>query len=327
MGHLFKTAILAGLIRKSFKQVRVSFFIQQDASGIRWLKEKGFPVTVIPDSLGLAQEPIWILEHLPESAETIIVTDILDVSKEYVESFRRNDCNVVTLENKSDSKHVSDLTFNALVEGLKHRVDKKGGSRIHIGSPHRVFHPDYLKWRNRKAKPGKQKKILVSLGGGSDDGFSKILLRHLAERLKNVSVVWIQGPAQEKLSFETSRDSINVAVRGPQDSLARALAESDLAVTAGGGTLYEAAYLGVPAIAFSKRKHQEKNIRLFESAGTALSAGSTTAASAGKAVRMISKLLSDPEKMRRMSNAGKKLCDGKGAGRIIHLIGSLLKGK
>jgi UDP-N-acetylglucosamine:LPS N-acetylglucosamine transferase len=191
-----------------------------------------------------------------------------------------------------------------------------------------VFHPKYSSLKRGNASGHGKKTVLISLGGGADSGFSEKLIGEVMKRFSKIQVIAIQGPAQEKINVPRSTNGRSLTLLGPQPSLAPWLRKSDVAITAGGGTLYDLAHFGVPGIAVAKKEHQKRNIRLFMNEGTVLNAGdSLNRKSARRAAALVARLFTDKKQYQAMSRAGRLLIDGEETGRVLHIIERMLEGE
>jgi spore coat polysaccharide biosynthesis predicted glycosyltransferase SpsG len=114
-----------------------------------------------------------------------------------------------------------------------------------------------------------------------------------------------------------------------QSGLLRELCESDVAVVAGGMTLYEACALGVPAVALAVVPAQRLRIRSFAArravidAGTAFGSRQTVNAAAVAVVR----LLERPDRRVALASRARRLVDGRGASRVAARIQAMLARK
>ena len=328
MGHLFKMSLLANAIRKRYAGSRICFCLKKDSHGARWLKARGYQVVRIPESLSRDQEPQWLLQRGGKNVHRIFLVDILDVAAAYVRQLKKFGAPVITFENRGRSAEIADATINAIVEGPAAGIRKYGQGRLYRGGRYRIFHPDYRKYRrspSRKPANRKAPQILVSLGGGTDRGFSEVLLKNLSARIGSGKVVYIQGPAQRKAGRLKVAGQPNVAILGPQKSLATLLSQSSAAVSAGGGTLYELALMGIPGVGLALKPHQERNIRFFEKAGTVLDAGRLTRRNAERASQMVVALLRNKKQHRAMAKRGQRLVDDQGLKRVLTIVNAILK--
>lgn len=324
MGHLFKSVILADRITKDLAKVSVYFFIKKDRRGVEWLKSHRYPVFVMPSSLSRAREPFWMMRKFPFKNKGVVALDLLDVSRGYVEAFKKRGFSVITFENRASGQRVADITFNGIVDGIENRITRfKTGGLLFRGAGYRIFSPEYDSFKRLNGSDRREKTLLISLGGGADYGFSKKLLVEISKRKERTKVIFVRGPAQKKLKYP--KDS-RVQIMEPRRSLVSLLQKADVAITAGGGTLYELAYGGVPGVALAKVKHQERNIKKFAQRGTVIPAGLMKPHAAKRAVDLAFKLLNNIQKRREMSRAGRNLVDGKGTKRVAEVVERLLKG-
>ena len=97
--------------------------------------------------------------------------------------------------------------------------------------------------------------------------------------------------------------------------------ESDLAISAGGQTLYELACAGCPTIAVWMAPNQDGQLQVFEESGFIRIAGHGEDDSVIDAiVDAVFSLLQDRQARRSMSAAGQRLIDGQGAIRVARTI-------
>jgi len=102
---------------------------------------------------------------------------------------------------------------------------------------------------------------------------------------------------------------------------------ADLAVSAGGSTLWELAAFGVPALVLVLAENQQGGVQACEVAGTVESLGASDRLTpAGMAAR-VNALLDDEARRRRMAEAGVQLVDGQGARRVLQVMTHLTAGR
>jgi spore coat polysaccharide biosynthesis predicted glycosyltransferase SpsG len=107
--------------------------------------------------------------------------------------------------------------------------------------------------------------------------------------------------------------------------LADALSSSDIAVVAGGVTLYEACALGVPSVGLAVVAPQRAAIRSFAALGAIIDAGGPhiDRRVANRVADSVTRLARDARLRRRLGERARRLIDGKGADRVALRIRSL----
>jgi UDP-N-acetylglucosamine:LPS N-acetylglucosamine transferase len=111
---------------------------------------------------------------------------------------------------------------------------------------------------------------------------------------------------------------------GAPGTLARQMLWSDLAITAGGLTKYEAAVTGTPNIIIAAFPREVEMCRFFSDAGAALCLDRSCISVEEDLAGMVETLMGDYEVRAQMSRRGKKLADGCGVDRILSEIPSAL---
>jgi UDP-N-acetylglucosamine--N-acetylmuramyl-(pentapeptide) pyrophosphoryl-undecaprenol N-acetylglucosamine transferase len=123
------------------------------------------------------------------------------------------------------------------------------------------------------------------------------------------------GPAVLHLSGERDFELLSRRVRRDEyrlvpftDEFGAALAAADLVVARAGGSVWELAAAGKPAILvpypFATADHQEKNARFFERAGGAITVPETEL---GRVADLARSLIGDPERLKEMGEAMKRV--------------------
>ena len=171
-------------------------------------------------------------------------------------------------------------------------------------------------------------RVLVSLGGGPRITAGLRIARAIAEASPDTWVTLAAGFSARTLATKHPR----VRLLESPSWLRSELARVDVAVLAGGVTLYEAALLGVPSVAIAVVPAQMPTIRAFERVGASIAAGwlpsrdrSAAERTRAKAVQAVSALLADEDKRRAMAVQGQQQVDGRGALRVAAALKRLME--
>lgn len=163
------------------------------------------------------------------------------------------------------------------------------------------------------------KELLVTTGGGDRDNIAGKILERIKDMECRIHVV--SGPCNPHGAWLESyaRTHPRVTVHRQVDDMAKLMLQCDLAVTAGGTTVYELCALGVPFVCFSYAENQEA---LTEYAGRqeiGLYAGKYHGDCAGtldKIGNLVRRAAEDWQLRRQLSQGAKGLVDGLGAKRL-----------
>jgi spore coat polysaccharide biosynthesis predicted glycosyltransferase SpsG len=112
--------------------------------------------------------------------------------------------------------------------------------------------------------------------------------------------------------------------------MAELMSLADLAVTGGGTTLYEAAFLGLPVAAVTVAENQTGIVTAMQDLSVVQGLGHREGLGADGVATVVGRLVSDAERRLAMSRAGLGLVDGLGAdraaGEILGLGGQVQEG-
>jgi UDP-2,4-diacetamido-2,4,6-trideoxy-beta-L-altropyranose hydrolase len=224
---------------------------------------------------------------------------------------RRAGSSTATIHDLGIGSRAADL----VIDGSVTARPRRGHATTLRGVPFAVLHPDVAAARaqRRRLHVSARARVLIALGGGSHV-FSVVrpLVAAIARHCPDATIAVAAGFSRQ------SRPALGGAVWiDRRNGLARDLARADVAVVAGGVTLYEACAVGVPVVAMAVVPAQRRAVAAFARKGAAIDVGALSdpgiAVNTGAAV---AGLLEDPSMRRRRSMAGLRLIDGRGAHRI-----------
>lgn len=321
-GHLHRVSWLAQALRESRSPPpELKVHCVDSAVARAFWQALGLPVSWLASAS---------LDHLELDLDSLVCVDWLDSSPAEAGRLAGRCKALVLLDDYGPAQAVARLVINALLSPLAGAETQRGAARVLSGAQWLQLPPEATKLRNvaipTSAALGTEltaptafaaqpvRMLLVNFGGEGQAKPVGLALDALAQAGFDGKVVVIPAPQ--------TRDDCGLDVdwhpAGPEfHSL---LAAADMAICAGGLALYEAAYLGIPAICLPLVEHQLASAVKLEAAGCCLNTGLLDALQAGTLARVASKLIAAPYMRARMTAAGLKLLDGKGLARTADAI-------
>ena len=222
------------------------------------IQSEGFRLVVLdhvcPDSSDL-KKTLAILKSESADQKHWLVLDGYHFTPEYQKSIRDAGICVMVID---DTNHLpyyhADILLNQNVYAseLKYHCDKD--TTLLMGTRYVLLRREFLKYRDFKRQiPDRAKNILVTLGGADPDNVTlKVIeaLRLLDE--PDISVRIIVGPAnphQTNLRKAIVPAHFKTELLINPSNMPELMAWADLAISAGGGTCWELAFMGVPIMA------------------------------------------------------------------------------
>lgn len=165
-------------------------------------------------------------------------------------------------------------------------------------------------------------RILITTGGEDRNNLTPSLIGEIRKAYNDSKLLVIVGPFfKNKKEIESAADrNVELLFSPDAKSMRDAMLSSDIAITAGGQTMYELARTGVPMIVFLAAQNQSGNIKGFSNAGCAVNIGRPEDSGFLENLKKALQSLRPREIRAKMSDLGRKLVDGKGAERIVNEI-------
>jgi spore coat polysaccharide biosynthesis predicted glycosyltransferase SpsG/ribosomal protein S18 acetylase RimI-like enzyme len=163
------------------------------------------------------------------------------------------------------------------------------------------------------------KTAMITFGGADIHNLTPKVLKILVDTyLRLFKKVIIGSSFQNIAEIERLKgDNTELIYYPDATGMKKVMLESDIAISAGGQTLYELARIGVPTIAVAVTDNQSTNIRGWQESGFA--EGAEDEADEELAGRIYQKieLLKDNNTRQCKSKVGRKIIDGAGSSRIV----------
>jgi len=207
----------------------------------------------------------------------------------------------------------SSIVVNASPSATRDRY--KIPSKLLLGPGYASLHSAFSRSRRRFQVRAKIQRILVALGGNDTAGKLPAVVRAVRKLFPSAELSVCGAPAA---NIPDHPLIVRNAWLSQQD-MANLMGSCDLGVLAGGQMLVQAACIGLPALALPQTPNQALHAASWETIGSVVVA--QTPARLTSAAGTLSLAV-----RRRMSEAGRNVVDGKGAGRIAKQLLQLTDG-
>lgn len=305
MGDVWGGIALADEFVRSGDESR--FFLSGGEEACDVIAHRGYQTVLVAD---LDAELAALHAFRPD----VIVVNKLKNDPTYLRRIKERCELLVTMDDDGDGATCADLNVNVLYP-----------------IPGSVTEPQYIVLRDEfqalhrhsREVNAEVKDILVTQGGSDTYGFTPKIVRSLNGLPGRPHLTVVVGPA-----FRHERDlraALATAV-GPLTLVRNAcnmgalMAQADMAVTAGGLTMFELACVGTPAVVVCGERFEVSTAVRLAQEGAVLNLGFGDDVEEAHLAHAIAMLAEDREKRASMSSRGRALVDGLGAGRVAALI-------
>lgn len=327
-GHIMRCLSVAAALRQMGEQV---CFLVADTSAVPLLEAQGQSYRVLHSSYQNLEEELPILLPMLRMAEkSLFLADSYFVTAEYLRQVREL-MPVCYMDDRGISSLPVDLLINYNIFAERSLYEEGPCETDYLlGTEYAPLRQEFQK----AGVPVKEKveRVLITTGGSDRyDLAGKILRQALREpEIEDLEYFVVSGVYNQYLPqlLEMEKHSKNVHVFSNVSNMAKLMRSCDIAVSAGGSTMYELCAVGVPILCFSFVDNQEKIVEGFAKrkvvcfAGNYLSQGE-------KMIRMltehIASLRNNVELRTSCSAKERELVDGQGAIRIASHLCKLVK--
>lgn len=266
------------------------------------------------------EQTICVFDSYPGSW---LVLDGYHFDSEYQRQIKQTGHPLLVIDDMADLGHYyADIVLNQNIyaEQLEYKCEPY--TKLLLGTRYVLLRREFLKWQGYKRDiPEVAKKILVTMGGSDPDNVALKVLKSLEKIVVlDLEVIAILGPSnQNRDMIQRVADSSTVIIQLAEDpkNMSSLMARADLAVTAGGSTVWELAYMGVPTSVIVLAPNQQNNARYLEKSGGTVNFGFYNNLSLDTLSLTLKKLISNPEMRTSLANMSQKLVDGQGAIRVL----------
>jgi len=313
-GHLKRCMILAGELENCAR----AFFILRPRD--RWsgdiLKAQGF------DCQNIDFSRLWHNLYINPAA-LLIDTRLPDGLDALIRMAREKRIPVISMHDMGLNPLCSDIAVDGSIAAASHH--DLPSRRAFTGAAYMVLDPALRELRRKSARIRREiRSVFVSLGGGNARKYFLPVLGGLrlwaAQNGREVEVVGMRGFVEWGQDDFNEKTLYPLRFRWETGPAAGFLCHSDLAVTAGGISAYEALCSGTPLLALSWDSLQQIAIGRIEEAGGCISMGAGDDITPEFFAGLLEKIDGDVAVREKMMRIGMKIVDVRGSKRVAAII-------
>ena len=328
-GHLMRCLTVAQQLQKKTEYSGQVCFLCAEKASAELLQSRQMPVEVLgTDPADLEAELPVLEEHLTDNGNVFLV-DSYRVTDAYLRKLQRFG-KVFLLDDMQQHGFPVDgvINYNLFADPEKYRELYGNEIPRYLGAMYVPVRQQFCDAADHYKVTDSVTDLLITTGGGDQDNIAGDILEELCEhrpagcRVRYHLVVGRFNPNREKLE-QYAAEHKEVILHCDVQDMAALMASCQLAVTAGGTTIYELAVLGVPFVCFSYAENQEGltqwigEHQIAGYAGKWHVAPETTRKTIGAWCR---KAMEDRALRQKCLEAERKLIDGQGASRIAQIL-------
>lgn len=223
--------------------------------------------------------------------------------------------------------YCADIVLNQNLHAVESMyTQREPYTRLLLGAPYILLRRDFT--ASRETQPPVNpvaRRLLISMGGSDPDNITakvvEMLHRLEVPEWEAVAVLGQGSPHLADLKVVIERAALPIQLVQNVADMAKWMRWADLAITAGGTTIWELAFMGLPAVAMTRGEHERLLLQGAVREGIAIDVGPFQAVETQNLRSIVASLAFDEGRRRRMSEAGRAFVDGRGAARVVESMG------
>ena len=212
-----------------------------------------YPLEVIPKEK--------MSERLIELDPDLVINDILNTDKEYIQSLKEANIKVVNFEDLGLGAAFSDLTINELYD--EPQIE---GENFRWGAEYSFLREEFIGAKRHQFEEIITD-LLVTFGGTDPQNLTGATIKTIAPycREKNITMHVVVGPGylflEELKKLIGSLNENKIILVNQTGVMSRVMETTSIAISSNGRTVYELAHMNIPSIVIAH--HQREMTHLF----------------------------------------------------------------
>lgn len=322
MGHIMRCLSIAREIN-----CRVLFLLAEEQMQEK-IQQEGFETLVLgTDYQNMISEMPILQKAVDTKQKNIFLVDSYYVTEEYLlELGKIGEVYYIDDVNMFDYPVDGVINYNIYGERIPYATVVKGRKRkLLLGCSYVPIRKEFFS--TPRCKDKLKKNIMITTGGSDRYNLCTVILKKILQSnmRTDIEIHVVCGKfnahIDELKAIEKENSMVYIHINVPD--MWNLMKKMDLAITAGGSTMYELCAMGIPIICFSFVDNQEKIVECFKERKLVPFAGNYM----NQKLKMVDELydslemmLQNEEKLDYYSEKLHELVDGRGAERIAHML-------
>jgi UDP-2,4-diacetamido-2,4,6-trideoxy-beta-L-altropyranose hydrolase len=334
-GHIMRCLALAQAW--TFEGGKAYFCINEDLPVAldRRLEAEGMQRVTLQKTLTSQEDAQNTLEYCQKYNIQWVILDGYHFNSAYQQIIKKAGLQLLVIDDYGHiNSYCADLVLNQNIyahTNLYPNVAKQ--TRLLLGGKYALLRREFWKWRDepryklRESTSRSPLRILITLGGSDPNNVTLTVLTALKyldlKRIEAKVIVGGSNPHLDLLKSACDRLGDSVSLHSNVANMPDLMTQSDLAISAGGSTCWELAFMGIPSLLIVLAENQKLIAETLDCANIGINLGWYQNITPDIIVKKITNLLENREFIIKMSQKALKLVDGYGSHRTISVMKTL----
>ncbi|NER34635.1 MAG: UDP-2,4-diacetamido-2,4,6-trideoxy-beta-L-altropyranose hydrolase [Oscillatoria sp. SIO1A7] len=278
-------------------------------------------LTTEPGSAADARETAAVARELQASW---VVVDGYRFGGEYQKTIKDSGLRLLFIDDCGHAEHYyADLVLNQNISAEEQWYrNREPCTQLLLGTRYTLLRREFWQWQGwQRTVPAIAKKVLVTLGGADPDNVTLKVIRALqlveVEELEAVVVVGGSNPHYETLEMAVQDSRFPIRLQRNVTNMPQLMAWADVAISAGGSTCWELAFMGLPSLLLVLAENQRAIAEKLATLNQAVNLGWHQNVKAQNMADTFSTFLQCTEQRTKAIEVSQQIVDGEGVSRIV----------
>ncbi|HEY1659128.1 MAG TPA: UDP-2,4-diacetamido-2,4,6-trideoxy-beta-L-altropyranose hydrolase [Candidatus Sulfotelmatobacter sp.] len=324
MGHVMRCLALAQAWQDAGGIVL--FFMAQPSSAMRQrLVAERIEVVELASGPGSPDDAEELLDLAQARNAQWIVVDGYHFDAAYQRRIKDGGRKLLFIDDMGKAEpYCADIVLNQNLHAAATMYSRERYTQLLLGAPYILLRRNFTA-RPRRDRIGRDaSRLLVSMGGSDPGNLTAKILQALKKlnlpAWEAIAVIGEDNEFSQSLSDTILTNRLPVQLSENPPNMAELMEWSDFAVSAGGTTIWELAFMGVPTLAITRGEQERMLMSAAAAREIAIDLGAFQSIDSIEIKRAVESLAHDTDRRLRMSKAGPALSDGRGASRVVNAM-------
>ena len=318
-GHIMRCLAIADALMVAGEAVT---FILADEQAVDLLKERGYDAIVLHTEWNRMEEELPVLSRVIEKNQIKkLLIDSYQVTQKYLSELTKLVKTIYIDDlNKFDYPVNAVICYANYYKNFHYNVRERKTEYL-LGTKYVPLKKSFWNCKPKNIS-AKAENILILTGGSDPYNVSGQLLNAMnKDEFKSIDVICGRYNTNYDALAEMYRKYKNIKFHRAINNVEEYMQKADIAISAGGTTLYELCACGTPTISYAFADNQLDNVRQFEEDELIDYAGDTRIDDIAENVNQYLKKYQDDWQLReKKSEKMQEMVDGKGAMRLAEAL-------
>ncbi len=275
-------------------------------------------------SPGSVEDSLQLMQIANERGAEWVVVDGYQFSSAYQRAIKQAGLKLLLVDDAGETNpYCADVVVNQNITAFEELYsEREPYTTLLLGTGYVMLRREFERRREwQRSFPSTAQTILCAIGGTDPEALTLPLVKALTRmHERNIQIVVVVGgsnPCIADLQRAAKELGSQVRLLTNVRDMAAVMAESDVAVLCGGGTLWEALYMGCATISYSRPGVQQKINEKLAAASAISDLGLGEHFDEATLRSATQGLISSVQRRHSMALEGRRLVDGRGASRVI----------